>query len=175
MVNDGKEAEILVGGEIPIPVIQPGGDEATSMSIEYRPYGVKLLITPTIMTDGKTLDLVIEPEVSSLDWANALDVSGFRIPALRTRRVSTSVGLENGNTLVLGGLLQREEIESVRKIPLLSQIPIIGELFKHREFTEGETELVIFVTPRIATGEQRTADEPHPAQQDLETIRQIAD
>jgi Flp pilus assembly secretin CpaC len=176
MVNDGKEAEILVGGEIPIPVIQPGGDEATSMSIEYRPYGVKLLITPTIMTDGKTLDLAIEPEVSSLDWANALDVSGFRIPALRTRRVSTSVGLENGNTLVLGGLLQREEIESVRKIPLLSQIPIIGELFKHREFTEGETELVIFVTPRIATGdEQRTADEAHPAQQELEEIRQIAD
>ncbi len=173
MVNDGDEAEILVGGEVPIPVVSPGESGVTSISIEYRPYGIKLLITPTIRADGKTLDLEIEPEVSSLDWANALDISGFRIPALRTRRVTTNVSLADGNTLALGGLLQREQVETVSKIPVLSEIPIIGELFKHKEFTNGDTELVILVTPRIMTGTHHPPGYRHPVDEELQHMRRI--
>jgi len=173
MVNDGEEAEILVGGEVPIPIIQPTSGGVTTVTIEYKKYGIRLQITPTITGDGRTLELDIQPEVSSLDWANGVTISGFNIPALRMRRVQTTVSMQDGGTLVLGGLLQKEQAEIIRKIPLISEIPIIGELFKHKSFTSGSSELVIFVTPRIATATHFPPGYEHPAEQELESSRQI--
>ncbi len=173
MVNDGEDAEILIGGEVPIPIVQPESSGITTVTIEYKKYGVRLQIAPTIKTDGQTLDLEIKPEVSSLDWANGVTISGFSIPALRTRTVETTVSIQDGGTLVLGGLIQKEQAEVIRKIPLISEIPIIGELFKHKSFVSGSSELVIFVTPRIVTGTHHPPGYKHPAEQELEDGRQI--
>lgn len=149
LVVDGQEAKILVGGEIPVPVVQSGNiGAAVSVTIEYKEFGVRLEILPTI-TSKDTIQLKVMPEVSSLDFANAVEFSGFRIPALRTRRAETIVSVRNGQSLILGGLLQNEVSKLVKKIPVLGDIPILGELFKNTSFTKGESELVIIVTPQI--------------------------
>jgi len=149
LVLDGREASMLVGGEIPVPVVQSaqvGG--AGSVTIEYKEFGVRLKILPVI-TSENTLQLKVMPEVSSLDFANAIVLSGFRIPALRTRRAETTVDIKDGQSLIIGGLLQNETAKLVKKIPLLGDLPIIGELFKNRSFVNNETELVIIITPQI--------------------------
>lgn len=149
LVLDGREATMLVGGEIPIPVVQStqaaGG---MGVSVEYKEFGVRLKVLPNITGEDR-LQLKIMPEVSSLDFANAVVFSGFEIPALRTRRAETTVNLKDGQSLIIGGLLQSETSKLVKKIPLLGDLPIIGELFKSRRFENNETELVIIITPQI--------------------------
>jgi len=173
MVNDGEQAEILIGGEVPIPVLEPSAGGVATVTIQYKPYGVQLYITPTLKNDGKTIDMDINPVVSSLDWTNSVTISGFNIPAMRSSEVTTKVSLVSGGMLTLGGLLQREQAEIVRKIPVLSDIPIIGNLFKHKSFSAGDTELVIFVSPRIATDAHHEAGYEHPLDKELEEMRQI--
>lgn len=151
IVNEGEQASIVVGGEIPIPVPQMGVG-ATSISIEYREYGVVLRMKPVIMADGNTIRLDVEPEVSSIDPATQVVISGMSIPAFRTRKAKTVVDIPRGATLVIGGLLANEQSKVVRSIPFLSKLPIIGELFKHSEWKQGHTELVILVTPEILQG-----------------------
>jgi len=150
IVMDGEKADILVGGSIPIPVIQPGGGGGglAGITIQYQDYGVKLQIEPRVEADGR-IHLKVSPEVSSLDYANAVTISGFSIPALRTRKASSVVTVGDGQTLVIGGLLQNDISKAVKRIPLLSKIPVLGELFKSTSFTKGESELVILVTPEI--------------------------
>jgi len=148
VVNEGEEAQIVVGGEIPIPVPQAGGG-AAAVTIEYKQYGVILKMKPTIMPDGKSLKLQIEPEVSSIDSATQVSIAGISVPAFRTRRAKTVVDMPSGATLVIGGLIQHEQSKVVRGIPLLSKLPIIGQLFRRDEWNEGLTELVILVTPEI--------------------------
>jgi len=147
LVRDGRPASILVGGEIPVPVPQVGAG-ANVIVIDYKEYGVRLQVTPKVLSDG-TVGMRIEPEVSTLDYSNAIVVSGFRIPALRVRRAQTDVNVADGETLVLGGLLQDADVDSMRKIPILGDIPILGELFKFRSKTRAKTQLVILVTPEI--------------------------
>lgn len=173
LVNDGDEAEILVGGKIPVPVLDTGDGGGTNIAIEYRPYGITLNIQPTIREDGNKIDLDVQPAVSSLDFANGITVSGFEIPALKERSAQTKVTIPDGGTLGIGGLLKKEDSETIRKIPVLSEIPIIGELFKHRTFQEGRSELVIFVTPRIATGDIRQPGYIHPVDERLQNIQQL--
>ena len=149
LVLDGQEASILVGGEIPVPVIQSAQiGAAASVTIEYKEFGVRLKILPTVTGEDR-IQLKVMPEVSSLDFANAVSFSGFQIPALRTRRAETTVNIKDGQSLIIGGLLQSETSKLVRKIPILGDLPIIGELFKTRSFVNGETELVIIITPQI--------------------------
>ena len=148
VVNDGEEASILVGGEIPIPVAQPGSSGFTTITVEYKEYGVNLRVKPTITPAGKIMTKV-EPEVSSIDYASGVTIAGLTIPGLRTRRASTTVTVPSGATIVIGGLIRSDQSKLVKKIPLLANLPIIGELFKHREFKEGKSELVIFLTPEI--------------------------
>jgi Flp pilus assembly secretin CpaC len=148
MVDDGGQASILVGGEIPVPIAQPSGT-GTSVTIEWKPYGVQLDVEPTILEDGKRIALKIAPEVSSLDFGNAITVGGFTLPALRSRKTSTELTMTAGDTLIIGGLLQSEDTKQLRKIPLLGDLPIIGKLFQRKEFQKGESELVITVTPEI--------------------------
>ncbi len=148
LVLDGREASMLVGGEIPIPVAQSGIGENAAITVEYKEFGVRLSILPEV-TGAGTLQLKVMPEVSSLDYANAVSVNGFVIPALRSRRAETIVNIRDGQSLIIGGLLQNETAKLVKKIPVLGDLPIIGELFKTRSFQDNESELVIIVTPQI--------------------------
>ena len=148
LVAEGNEASILVGGEIPVPIVQGGGG-TSSVTIEWKQFGVNLKVTPSVGEDGKTLFLKLLPEVSSLDYGNAIVISGFTLPALRTRRVETSVQIEDGDSLIIGGLLQRDVAKNVKRIPLLSDIPILGTFFRTTNDTKSETELIIVITPEI--------------------------
>ena len=148
VVNEGESANMVVGGEVPIPVPQLGTG-ATSITVQYKEYGVVLRLKPEIMPDGKSLRLEVEPEVSSIDPATQVSIGGISIPAFRTRKAKTVVNMPDGATLVIGGLLQHDQTRVVREIPVLSKLPIIGELFKSKEWRQGFSELVILVTPEI--------------------------
>ncbi len=155
LVAEGESADILVGGEIPIPVVQSvsgsGAAAAGAVTVEWKEFGVKLGIKGTVGEDEKTINLSVSPEVSNLDFGNAIEVSGIVLPALRTRRANTKLHMGNQQTLVIGGLYQTEISKNIRKIPLLGDIPIIGELFKRTDKQKSETELLILVTPEIMT------------------------
>ena len=151
VVNDGEEASIMVGGEIPIPIIQPGGAGGggfAAITIEYKPFGVNLRVKPEI-TEAGLVKTKVEPEVSTVDYTKAVAYSGFLIPGLSSRKASTTVTLAPGSTLVIGGLIRQDEYTAVKQIPLLSKLPIIGELFKRHEVEHVKTELVIFLSPEI--------------------------
>ncbi|MEN6401721.1 MAG: pilus assembly protein N-terminal domain-containing protein [Armatimonadia bacterium] len=149
MVDDGDPAEILVGGEIPIPIAQAGGGGVAEVTVEWKDYGVHLAISPTILENRQRINLKVVSEVSSLDASNAVTISSFSLPALKSRRVKTTVTIGNNDTLILGGLLQSEDAKIVSKIPLIGDLPVIGQLFRHKQFQHNETELVIMVTPEI--------------------------
>lgn len=149
LVLDGNEASMLVGGEIPIPVVQSAQvGTLASVTIEYKEFGVRLRMTPVI-TGEDTLQLHVNPEVSSLDFVNAVQFSGFTIPALRVRRAETTVNMKDGQSLIIGGLIQKDTEKLIRQIPVLGNLPVLGELFKTRTFTNNETELIIIVTPQL--------------------------
>jgi pilus assembly protein CpaC len=144
----GKEANFLSGGEIPIPIASSGGQGGSSITIEYKEYGVKVNFLPTIVDSG-VISLQVAPEVSSLDYTNALSLSGFEIPALTVRRAETTVELEDGQVLVIGGLLIEEERKIDRKIPILGHIPLIGLLFSNSSTVRTQHELLLVVSPHI--------------------------
>ncbi len=144
---DGSEASFLAGGEFPFPVVQ-GGTNVTAVTIVFKEFGVRLRFTPNIQEDG-TILLKVAPEVSSLDSANALTVSGFLVPALSTRRAETEVLLRDGQTFAIAGLIDNRLTEIASKIPFLGDIPIIGNLFKSRSKSSSSTELMVMVTPRV--------------------------
>ena len=141
----GETANFLAGGEFPIPT---GVSSNGQVSIEFKQFGVSLAFTPTVLQDGM-INMLVAPEVSSLDQAAGITLSGIRIPGLKTRRARTTVELRDGQSLALAGLIQSDFNDTVRAIPLLGKIPIIGALFRSTDFQRAETELVIVVTPRI--------------------------
>jgi pilus assembly protein CpaC len=146
---DGKEASFLAGGEFPYPVVQgtsAGG--STAVSIEFKEYGVRLNFIPTVTPRG-TIRLQVAPEVSALDFTNAVTLSGFVVPAITSRRVNTEVELKDGDTFVIGGLLDNTETESFQKIPFLGDIPILGKFFQSMTRTKNNSELIVLVTPEI--------------------------
>ena len=146
--TSGQPASFLVGGEIPIPISQPGTGGIATITIEYKAFGVRLDFTPTII-DAKHVSLHVKPEVSQLDFANAVTISGFSIPALTVRRAETTVELGSGESFALAGLLQNTSTENISKIPGIGDIPVLGQLFRSQRFQKGETELVIIVTPYL--------------------------
>ena len=121
---------------------------ANAISIEWKEFGVSLDVTPKIGADD-TITLKVAPSVSGLDFANGIRISGFDVPALRTRKAETSVQVKNGETVVIGGLLQTDTSSTVKKIPILGDIPVLGHLFRSTSKEKAETELIIFVTPEI--------------------------
>ncbi len=148
MTASGDSATFLAGGELPIPVAQPGLGGQVFVTIEYREFGVRLKFVPEILSDS-IVSLWVRPEVSSLDFANAVVVSGFRIPALRTRRVESSVDVRRDQSVVISGMFN-DEFERVRSgVPLLMDIPILGALFSSSRWQRSETELLVIVTPMI--------------------------
>jgi pilus assembly protein CpaC len=162
-----KEAYFLAGGEFPYPTIQSGGSNA--VTILFKEFGIRLRFTPNIARNG-AIRLKLSPEVSTLDFANGLVISGFEIPSLRTRRAETEVELREGQHMAIAGLLDNESSRNLTKIPILGDIPILGELFRSRALRQRRTELLVVVTPSlvmasdtapsIPTGEPGTTPPP---------------
>jgi pilus assembly protein CpaC len=163
LASNGKEASFLAGGEYPYPVVQgtsAGG--STAVSIEFKEYGVRLNFIPTITPRG-TIRLQVAPEVSSLDFTNAVEISGFEVPAITSRKVNTEVELKDGQSFVIGGLLSKNETESFEKVPFLGDIPILGKFFQSMTRTKTDTELIVIVTPEVVA--------PIPAGQSLPNLK----
>ncbi|MGH9313205.1 MAG: type II and III secretion system protein family protein, partial [Vicinamibacterales bacterium] len=147
VATNGKEASFLAGGEYPYPVVQ-GGANVGSVTIVFKEFGIRLSFTPTILNDD-VVNLKVKPEVSALDFSSAVTIQGFRIPALSTRRTETEVELRDGQTFAVAGLLNNTLTSSLRKIPGIGDIPILGWLFKSRALQKNESELVVLITPHI--------------------------
>src|SRR5580692_2485432 len=160
MTSNGKEASFLVGGEFPIPVLQ-GGANSGAVTIQFREFGVRLTFTPTI-TGNNNIRLHVKPEVSALDYSNALSFNGFTIPALSSRKMETNVELGEGQSFVIAGLIDNQMTETISKIPGLSSLPILGNLFKSKQFDRNNTELVVMVTPEITMPLQPGDAKPAP-------------
>lgn len=148
----GEKASFLAGGEFPIPVVQGGSGggngNGQGITIEFKPFGVSLGFTPTILADG-VINMIVEPEVSSIDPNNSIVLNDITIPGLQTRRASTTLELRDGESFAIAGLIRQDFATTVRQVPLLGSIPIIGSLFRSSGFKRGETELLIVVTPRL--------------------------
>ena len=144
MALNGQEAAFLAGGEFPIPVPQAFG----LVTIQFKKFGVGLVFTPNVL-NSKHISLDVAPEVSELDFTNALRTQGFVVPAITTRRAATTVELADGQSFAIGGLLRDNVRESVKKVPFLGEVPILGALFRSSSFQKSETELVIIVTPHL--------------------------
>jgi len=144
---DGQVASFLAGGEFPIPVVQSsgGGGGGNAITIQFKEYGIRLNFKPTII-DEDHIRLELEPEVSTIDFANGVRFQGFVVPALRTRRARTGVELKDGQSFALAGLLDNSESRSLSKVPVIGDIPILGNLFRSTQFQKQETELVFIVT-----------------------------
>jgi pilus assembly protein CpaC len=141
----GEKASFLAGGEYPIPVVQGGAAESTSISIEYREFGVRLQFEPVVLGDN-TIRMMVAPEVSELTDLGAVTIQGFRVPALSVRRATTTVELKSGQTFVLAGLLQQRADGRNSRIPGFGDLPVIGSLFRSVRYNAGETELVVLAT-----------------------------
>ncbi len=144
---NGKEASFLAGGEFPVPILQGGGN-AGAVTIQFREYGIRLNFNPTITPNG-TIKMYVKPEVSTIDLSNAVSLSGFTIPALATRRMETNVELKEGQSFMIAGLMDDRVTDQMSKLPGLSNIPILGALFKSRLERKTKTELIVIVTPEI--------------------------
>lgn len=148
MAANRQEATFLAGGEIPVPLAQPGQGAQTFVTVQYREFGIRLQFTPEILSDS-LITLAVKPEVSSLDYTNAVTISGFRVPALRTRRIESTVDVQPNQSLIISGLMA-EEREKVRTgIPFLMNIPILGNLFSSTRWQNSESELIVVVSPVI--------------------------
>lgn len=145
----GEDAEFLAGGEIPIPVPQAGAGGSTTITIEYKEFGVRLKYNAVVLGDGR-IRLKVNPEVSELDYNNSTSVGGQPVPGIRTRKVQSIVEMAEGQTLALAGLLQRRVDAKSTGTPGLADLPIIGAMFRSVTYSRSETELVILVTPKLA-------------------------
>jgi pilus assembly protein CpaC len=146
---DGKQASFLAGGEYPYPVAQGGAaGTAPTITLMFKEFGVRLNFIPTITPRG-TIRLQVAPEVSSLDFTNGVQVSGFKVPAISSRKVMTEVELSQGQTFVIGGLLDNRETETLEKIPFIGDIPVLGKFFQSMSRSKTNTELIVAVTPEL--------------------------
>lgn len=144
LTQSGKEAKFLSGGEFPFPVAQTNN----TITIEFKEFGVGLLFTPLVV-DGETINLKVRPEVSSLDFSQGLQAAGISIPVIRKNVVATNISLKDGESFAIAGLINNEVRQTVQKIPLLGDIPILGMLFRSTRFRNNETELLFLVTVKI--------------------------
>jgi pilus assembly protein CpaC len=143
----GQQASFLAGGEFPFPIVQPSSG-GTAISIMWREYGVRLNFTPQVTPRG-TIRLKVAPEVSSLDYTNAVTVQGVTIPGLSSRRVQTEVELESNQSFVIAGLLDNQTSESLSKVPGIGNIPVLGKLFQSKQINRNNSELLVIITPEV--------------------------
>ncbi len=162
LAENGKQASFLAGGEYPFPMVQGAGvGGASAISIMFKEYGVRLNFLPNITPRG-TIRLQVAPEVSALDFADAVQIAGFLEPAITVRRVKTEVELSDGQSFAIGGLLDNRDNEAYQKIPFLGDIPIIGKFFQSMSRTKSNTELIVIVTPEIVNPVPAGTDIPTP-------------
>ncbi len=160
MTSDKDSASFLEGGEIPIPVVQNTGNGGIpTITIVWREFGIRLNFAAEVVSDS-LIRLHIRPEVSSLDFTNAIEISGFKIPALRTRHVETTVEVRRDQSLIISGLLDDERTKTKDGLPFLKDIPVLGALFSSSSWQRDQTELLVVVTPVVT-------DPMHPRPQDL--------
>lgn len=160
VTTDGKEAKFTVGGEFPVPVPQSGAS-AGAITVQFREFGIRLSFTPSTLVNG-ALKLHVQPEVSTLDAANGIVLSGFNIPALSTRKVETEVELNPGQSFVIAGLLDDRVTQNLARIPGIGDIPVLGALFRSHNKTRAKTELIVVVTPEIRIPPPAGASVPLP-------------
>jgi pilus assembly protein CpaC len=181
----GETASFLAGGEFPIPVSSNSSGGAATITVAFKQYGVSLSVVPTVIS-GARLNLRVRPEVSQLSSTGAVSVplagGTLTIPALTVRRAETTIELGSGQSFAIAGLLERTSSNTTNALPFLGEIPVLGPLFKSNDFQQGETELVIIVTPYLvkpaisASALQLPTDDFRPAT-DLDRIllgRQVA-
>ena len=144
----GTTATFLAGGEFPVPVSQDGSGDNSTITVEFKEFGVSLAFTPTVINDD-LINLVVSPEVSQIDPQGSISTSGFAIPSLVTRRASTTVELRDGQSFVIAGLLQTDYADTVEQFPWVGDVPVLGALFRSTQFRRRESELVVIVTPRL--------------------------
>lgn len=147
VAESGKDASFLAGGEIPVPIAQPGAGGAVTVTVVFKEFGIRLNFTPVV--NGDRVHLKVRPEVSSLDFSNAILLNGFKIPALSTRRTETEIELQNGQTFAIAGLVNSQMNKTLAKVPGIGDIPILGLLFRSEAAQKDRTELVVMITPVI--------------------------
>jgi|SRR5579872_7209473 len=147
VTTSGKEASFLVGGEFPVPVLQ-GGANSGAVTIMFREFGVRLNFTPVVLANN-AIRMFVKPEVSTLDFTNSVQLNGFTIPALSTRKMETNIELGEGQTFIIAGLIDNRVTDTINRIPGLASLPIIGNLFKSKDAKKSRTELIVMVTPEI--------------------------
>lgn len=170
VARSGEKASFHAGGEFPVPIASSAGGaggSAVTVTIEWKAFGVRVDFTPTVEEDG-SITLVIDSEVSQVDFSNALTLSGFTVPSVVTRRTSTTVTLRGGEHLVIGGLKQNERLQSVKRVPFLGSIPVLGFLFSNTVTERVERELLVVVSPQVLAGASTVlpalpSDRPVPA------------
>jgi pilus assembly protein CpaC len=141
----GQTASFLAGGEFPVPVAQ---DTTGAISVAFKPFGVSLDFTPTVLADNR-ISLKVRPEVSDIDPTNSVTLASIKIPALTVRRVETTVELSSGQSFAIGGLLQSKTSDILAQLPGLGSLPILGKLFSSKNYLNNKTEVVVIVTPYI--------------------------
>lgn len=144
----GQKAAFLAGGEFPFPVVQSSSTGAPTITLMFRPYGVRLDFTPVVNVDN-TIDLKVAPEVSALDYTNSVSIAGYTIPAISTRRAETQVVLQSGQTFAISGLLDNRTADQFSKTPGIANVPVLGQLFKSKNINHTESELIVIVTPTL--------------------------
>lgn len=162
LAEDGAEASFLAGGQYPYPVVQgTSSGAAPTVTIEFKEYGIQLNFIPTI-TPRNTIQLQVAPSVSTLDYSNGVSLNGFQVPGLDVRNVNTEVELKNGQSFVIGGLLDNRETKTFEKIPFIGDIPILGRFFQSVDNKKTNTELVVIVTPEIVKPMRPGQPQPGP-------------
>ncbi len=160
---NNKEASFLAGGQFPYPMIQPGSSGGgTSVTVAFKEYGIRLNFLPVITPRG-TIRLHVAPEVSSLDYTNAVTLQGFVIPGMSVRKVETEIELDSGQSFVIAGLLDKQTTDALSKVPGLANIPILGKLFQSKTVTKNNSELLVIITPELVR--------PMPASQPLPELK----
>ena len=157
---NGQKANFLAGGEFPFPVVQSGVNVG-AVTIQFRPFGVKLDFTAYVGPDH-VIRMHIAPEVSTLDFTQAVTVSGVQVPAISTRRAETEIELKDGQSFGIAGLLDNRAQVQLSKIPGIGDIPILGNFFRSRSINRSDSELLVMVTPRIVDPMQMNGPPPLP-------------
>jgi len=160
LAANGQEASFLAGGEFPFPVVQ-GGENNNSITIEWREFGIRLNFLANADHEGQ-IRLKVAPEVSTLDFSNALTISGFLVPALSSRKAETEVELSDGQSFAIAGLLDNRARDTISKIPGLGDIPVLGKLFRSKAVNKNQTELMVLVTPTVVQPSDPGQEPPLP-------------
>ncbi len=159
VATSGQTASYLAGGEFPVPIVQGGSGNSNAITIQYKEFGVRLSLTPTVLSRDR-IALKVAPEVSDLDFSAGIQISGFAVPSLIVRRTDTTVELGDGETFVISGLVSRNLVNSVNKVPWLGDLPVIGSFFRSTSINRQDKELVMIVTPHLVRPLAREAQLP---------------